>query len=58
MPDEPSITGLRELSYAKCESVGPLHKSQLKTRIGRLPENGWPVIESGLSRVFGLRIAD
>ncbi len=58
MPDEPSITGLRELSYAKCESVGPLHKSQLKTRIGRLPADAWPAVESGLARALGLRVAD
>ena len=58
MPDEPAITGLRESSYAKCESVGPVHKSHLKARIGRLPANGWPVVEAGLARVFGLRIAD
>ena len=58
MPDEPSITGLRESSFAKCESVGPLHKSNLRARIGRLPSHGWPAIESGLARVFGLAIAD
>ena len=58
MPDEPAITGLRESSYAKCESVGPVHKSHLKARLGRLPANGWPVVEAGLARVFGLRIAD
>ena len=58
MPDEPDITGLRALSYAKCESVGPLHKSNLKARIGRLPSHGWPAIEAGLARVFGLGIAD
>ena len=58
LPDEPLVTGLRELSHAKCESVGPLHKSQLKARIGRLPVDAWPTIESGLARVLGLRIAD
>ena len=58
IPDEPPITGLRESSYAKCEAVGPLHKSNLKARIGRLPSHGWPAIESGLARVFGLGIAD
>jgi mRNA interferase MazF len=47
-------TGLREVSYAKCESVGPLHKSRLKARIGRLPAGGWPAIEVGLKRVLGL----
>lgn len=58
MPDRPDVTGLRELSHAKCESVGPLHKSRLKVRIGRLPSEAWPAIESGLARVLGLRIAD
>ena len=58
MPDEPEITGLRDASYAKCESVGPLHKSNLKARIGRLPAHGWPAIEAGLARVFGLGITD
>lgn len=58
MPDQPAITGLRELSYAKCESVGPLHKSHLKARIGRLPAKAWPVVEAGLARVLGLRIGD
>ena len=58
LPDKPDVTGLRELSHAKCESVGPLHKSHLKSRIGRLPVDAWPSIESGLARALGLRIAD
>lgn len=53
VPGEPGSTGLRETSYAKCESVGPLHKSRLKARIGRLPAKGWPAIEQGLRRVLG-----
>ena len=56
LPDEPETTGLRETSHAKCESVGPLHKSHLKHRIGRLPAATWPAVESGLARVLGLRI--
>lgn len=51
-----AVTGLREASYAKCESVGPLHKSLLKTRIGRLPADAWQPIEDGLRRVFGLEL--
>ena len=47
-------TGLREISYAKCESVGPLHKSRLKSKIGRWPVELWPTIENGLRRVLGL----
>lgn len=52
------VTGLRAASYAKCESVGPLHKSNLKTRLGRLPAATWPEVENGLRRVLGLEIAD
>ncbi len=51
---EDSDTGLRERSYAKCESVGPLHKSRLKSRIGRVRPDAWPPIEDGLRRVLGL----
>lgn len=55
MPDHPDVTGLREQCHAKCESVGPLHKSHLKARIGRLPADAWPAVESGLARVLGLK---
>lgn len=54
LPDDPATTGLRVASYAKCESAGPLHKSHLKTRIGRLSGDAWPAIEAGLLRVLGL----
>jgi len=54
LPDEAKVTGLREQSFAKCETVGPVHKSQLKSRIGRLPSSAWPDVESGLRRVMGL----
>jgi mRNA-degrading endonuclease toxin of MazEF toxin-antitoxin module len=54
LPDDPVATGLREASYARCETVGPLHKSMLKSRIGTLPPHGWPAIESGLRRVLGI----
>ena len=57
LPNKPEVTGLRELSHAKCESVGPLHKSLLKARIGRLPADAWPAIESGLARALGLSVA-
>jgi mRNA-degrading endonuclease toxin of MazEF toxin-antitoxin module len=53
LPDD-KLTGLPETSYAKCESVGPLHKSLLKSRIGRLPPESWPDVENGLRRVLGL----
>lgn len=54
LPEDFKTTGLREPSFAKCETVGPLHKSHLKLRIGRLPASAWPAIESGLCRVMGL----
>lgn len=54
LPREPALTGLRSASYAKCETVGPVHKSRLKSRIGRLPSTAWPAIEAGLCRVMGL----
>lgn len=55
LPDD-STTGLRETSYAKCESVGPLHKSHLRSRIGHLPPVAWPPIADGLRRVLGLEV--
>ena len=58
LPHSPESTGLRAVSYAKCESVGPLHKSHLKARIGRPPADSWPAIETGMSRVLGLKIVE
>lgn len=54
LPEHPD-TGLAAASFAKCETVGPLHKSHLKARIGRLPATAWPAIETGLCRVLGIR---
>ena len=54
VPLESAATGLRTASYAKCETVGPVHKTRLKSRIGRLPSSAWPAIEAGLCRVLGL----
>ena len=54
LPEAAAATGLRVISFAKCETVGPLHKSSLKSRIGRLPPSAWPAIETGLRRVMGL----
>ena len=54
LPVDAVETGLKIESYAKCESVGPLHKSHLKARIGRLPTSAWPGVEAGLLRVLGL----
>ena len=57
LPDG-EVTGLRAASFAKCESVGPLHKSNLKSRIGRLPAAAWADVENGLRRVLGLETAE
>jgi mRNA-degrading endonuclease toxin of MazEF toxin-antitoxin module len=54
LPADASESGLREVSFAKCETVGPLHQSQMKTRIGRLTPSAWPAVEAGLARVLGL----
>lgn len=54
LPDVPETTGLKTPSYAKCESVGPLHKSHLKGRIGRLTGDALLAVEAGLLRVLGL----
>ena len=54
LPEKPDQTGLRTPSYAKCESLGPLHKSRLKKRIGHLPPETWTGVEAGIRRVLGL----
>ena len=51
---EHQSTGLSIASYAKCESVGPLHKSNLKSRIGTLRGDDLSRVEAGLRRVLGL----
>ena len=55
LPDAAATTGLRETSFLKCETVGPIHKSRLKARIGRLPATAWPDVEAGLCLVLGIR---
>ena len=52
--DSSQVTGLKEASFAKCESVGPVHKSRLKAKIGRMSKANLREIEEGLRRVFGL----
>lgn len=54
LPDNPEQTGLHTMSYAKCESLGPLHKSRLKQRIGSIPPETWASVEAGIRRVLGL----
>lgn len=47
-------TGLQHDSYAKCESLGPVHKSRLKRRIGHLPKTALVAVEAGVRRVLGV----
>lgn len=49
-----SATGLQETSYAKCESLGPVHKTRLKKRIGRVSQEQIVHIENGVRKVLGL----
>ena len=48
------VTGLELDSHAKCESLGPIHKSRLKRRIGRVPRPVLEAVEGGVRRVLGL----
>ncbi len=34
LTEDTASTGPKEKSFAKCESVGPVHKSRLKKKIG------------------------
>ena len=49
-----AATGLVKPSYAKCESLGPVHKSRLKEHIGEIPKELLVRIEAGTRRVLGL----
>jgi mRNA-degrading endonuclease toxin of MazEF toxin-antitoxin module len=53
--EDASVSGLRVRSYAKCEVLGPAHKSRLKKRIGRISPERLLAIEEGVRRVLGLR---
>ena len=50
----PSVTGLKEKSYAKCESLGPVHKLRLKKRIGKVSREQISDIENGVRKVLRL----
>lgn len=54
LPQASSVTGLKQKSFAKCETLGPVHKSRLKNRIGKIPSQDWIKIEAGVRRVLGL----
>lgn len=47
-------TGLEHESYAKCESVGPVHKSRLKRPIGAVPKAVMHAVENGIRKVLGV----
>lgn len=55
IPEAPEATGLKQKSYAKCEALGPVHKSRLKNRIGRIPPQEWGRVENGVKKVLGLK---
>lgn len=50
----PEISGLVQPSFAKCESVGPVHKSRLKKLIGKVPKPAMDAVDAGLRRVLGI----
>lgn len=54
LAEDPETTGLKEKSFAKCESVGPVHKSRLKRRIGRIDARDLAAVGTGVKRVLGL----
>ena len=54
LADDSAATGLKETSFAKCESLGPVHKSRLKRRIGRVTPRDLAEVGSGVKRVLGL----
>ena len=54
LPHAPDVTGLRVESFAKCETLGPIHKARLKRRIGSIPPRTWSQVEAGIRRVLGL----
>ena len=51
---EGSMTGLKEKTFAKCESIGPVHKSRLKRKIGLVHANDLAQVGLGVMRVLGL----
>ena len=55
IPEDRERTGLREPSYAKCESITTLQKTRLKQRIGVLPSQSWGAVEHGMQRVLGIK---
>ena len=54
----PATTGLRATSFVKMRGPGPIHKTNLKSRIGRLPQIAWPAVEARICRVLGIQLSD
>ncbi len=53
LSEQPTLTGLKMRSFAKCESLGPVHKARLKKRIGRVSKADFLKIEEGVKKVLG-----
>lgn len=51
---EGESAGLKTQSFAKCESLGPVHRSRLKKKIGRISKADLLAIEQGVRRILGL----
>lgn len=47
-------TGLDHASHAKCTAVGPVRKTRLRKRIGRVPGPTMRAIEACVGRVLGI----
>lgn len=54
LTDDSARTGLKETTFAKCESIGPVHKSRLKRKIGHIRPSDLAEVGSGVKRVLGL----
>ncbi|HXV59993.1 MAG TPA: type II toxin-antitoxin system PemK/MazF family toxin [Vicinamibacteria bacterium] len=54
LTEDSAKTGLKEKTFAKCESIGPVHKSRLKRKIGRASPRDLAEVGSGVKRVLGL----
>jgi mRNA-degrading endonuclease toxin of MazEF toxin-antitoxin module len=54
LTEDGEVTGLNEKTFAKCESVGPVHKSRLKRKIGRVSPRDLAEVGSGVRRALGL----
>lgn len=50
----PDSTGLKRESYAKCESLGPVHKSRLKRLIGKVSKPAMKAVDDGVRAVLGV----